>query len=258
VKADGLLDAHRFEGYNTDEAPIMPTLKIPILWLLVLPCLPACAMFRGEDASKKNTFTEKNLAAGGLGIGGVVSAMTKVDDNGRELAALMRTQIIETRQDFKIVSSSYIERRLGEADYSALLNGYESRGELHPELLAKIRPDLEKRFRFMVFARIDMDTVSTRLKHIGRVDGDTSPSTDYITRREIGIAFQVYDLEKFALVYTTHVTASDERSTRRLDRPLAIERPYPDPPDLREVAVIVFEDFAKRLPGFSEDHPMAE
>jgi hypothetical protein len=228
-----------------------------IVCVLTLLVLPACAWLRG-DPSEASSLTAKNLTAGGLGIGGVVvlGANAEAPD---DLADLMRTAIIETRQDIKIVSSRYIERILGDESYAAVMRNYQANGNIRPELLATVAPELQTRFRFLVFGGIDVDTVSTRFEPKDQLSDETAPSTDYITKRLIGTTFHVYDLKKFALVWTVFLTASAERTISRRDQartPGTLPTsPYPDPVSLQEVAVSLFEDFARQLP---RPHPKLE
>ena len=232
--------------------------------------LPACAWLRG-DPPLNDSFTAEYLTEGGLGIGGVVVTTTGVNEpvDEAELADLLRTQIIEARQDFKVVSAGYIERMIGKDpgtapkqngipssqlpnSYQALLESYRRNGSLRPEILADIAPELSKRFRFLVFADIHGDTVSTRTRALDQTTGDDDPSTDYITRRQITATFHVYDLEEVLRARAVLLHADAERTINRNYEPNTLgtltTSLFPDPVDLHTVAAFLFEDFAAQLP----------
>ena len=166
----------------------------------------------------------------------------------------MRNEIIETRQDIKVVSSGFIERFMGAEGYGALLEIYRRDRSVQPGLLSKIASDLEKHFRFLVLAVIDRDTVSTRVKPRTRPN-DARPSTDYITTREVGATFHIYDLETITLAWTVYLTASADRTlTHRHhdETPGTVQSsPYPEAICRDKVAVFLFDEFAWRLPGFA-------
>jgi hypothetical protein len=239
--------------------------------------LPACAWLRG-DPSVDDRFTTEDLEDGGLGIGGVVVTSDRIDElvgkavDEAELANLLRTQIIEARQDFKVVSTGYIERMIGEDlgttqrqrvspstrpplanSRKAVLESYRLNRSLRPEVLVDIAPQLGERFRFLVFANIHGDTVSTRARALDQKPGDDGPSTDYITHRQIAATFHVYDLEEVVLVRVMHLYANAERTINRNYEPgtpgTLPASLYPDPIGLHAVAAFLFEDFVTQLPG---------
>jgi hypothetical protein len=245
--------------------------RLLLVCAFAIMLLPACAWFRG-DSSVDDRFTAENLQDGGLGIGGVVVTSDPGDEavDEAELADLLRAQVIEDRQDFKIVSSRYIKRVLDEgsassqiqylsqtwridvAGYAGVLESYRREGSLPPEVLVGIAPQLSERFRFLVFANIHGDTVSTRTRALDQTTGDNAPSTDYITRRQIAATFHVYDLEEVLRARTVLLYADAERIINRDYAPntpgtLATSL-YPDPVSLHTVAAFLFEDFATQLP----------
>jgi hypothetical protein len=230
-------------------------MKITHIICLIAPiAVSACGWIHG-DLSEHIRFNAKDLIEGGMGIGGVVIA----DDDGGEtapgdLASRMRNAIVEARQDFKVVSSRSIVRYMGTEGYGALIETYRRNRTVQPEVLSEIAPDLEEHFRFLALAVIDRDTLSTRVKPRQR-PGDSRPSTDYITTREVGATFDVYDLETLTRAWTVYLTASADRTlTRRQQEEAPVappSSPYPDPISLQEVAAFLFDEFAWRLPGYT-------
>jgi hypothetical protein len=224
---------------------------------LAAAVVSACGWVHG-DLSQDSRFNAEDLADGGMGIGGVV--IDADQDEGHpapgDLATLMRNEIIETRHDFKVVSSGSIKRFMGAEGHGALLETYRRNRSVQPRVLSEIAPDLEKHFRFLVLAAIERDTVSTRVKP-RKQPHDARPSTDYITTREVGATFHIYDLETITLAWTVYLTASADRTlTRRQHEgtPGTLQSsPYPDPISLDEVAVFLFDEFAWRLPRFATD-----
>jgi hypothetical protein len=225
-----------------------------VICALVAVVVAACGWVHG-DLSKGVRFSAEDLIEGGMGIGGVViagDAARRPMDSG-DLATLMRDAIVDARQDFKVVSSRLIARFMGAAGHSALLGTYRRNRSLQSDVLLEIAPELEKHFRFLVLAVIELDTVSTRAARRRRPN-DARPSTDYITTREVGATFDVYDLETVTRAWTVYLTASADRTLTRRQHEETLgtlpSSPFPDPISLDKVAVFLFDEFAWRLPGY--------
>lgn len=227
------------------------------LWACSLFLLSSCAGPRSSARSPFGTLTTESLDRGGMGIAGVVVTSTVSDpiDDPQGLAESMRDAIIHSRQDFKVVSSDYIARTMGASSYEALIRTYKQHDAIPAEVLETIGPDFVKRFRFLVFARIDSDSVSTHEQPSADVSA-TSSSIDYITRRHVGATFDIYDLENYTLTATFGVTASADRKITRRDReytPGTLAPRFPEPIAVQQACVLLFENFSRELPAPTDD-----
>jgi hypothetical protein len=226
-------------------------------WACSLLLFSSCAGPRSNIRSPFGTLTTENLEMGGMGIGGVIvtSDLSGAIHDPARLAESMRDAIIQTRQDFKIVSSEYIARTMGAPSYQALLRTYRQHSDIPDEVLRTIGPDFVQRFRFLVFARIDSDSISTHEQPATQT-ATGAGAVDFITRRHVGATFEIYDLQRHTRTATLHLTANADSRISRRDReytPGTLSPRFPEPVDVEEACALLFENFSRELPGPAKD-----
>jgi hypothetical protein len=211
------------------------------------------------------SLTDRDLRQGKLAVLGVVKYQ-EPDQVRPPLIAMLEKTWREERADVPLVPAESVSRALGLERDRKLLLSYEYQGKLDPAALAEISDSLRGVARYLVVARVDKDRIRNSTRGVSSSD-TTVVRPDYaigVTGRDAGVAVQLYDLERRALVMSARFEGSTENERPMLS-PLRSrgndgvtlevkgvspeEMGYPGEPDLAPALEEPFRNFARMLPG---------
>jgi len=212
------------------------------------------------------TLTQSDLRQGKLAVLGVVKYQ-EPDQVRPPLIAMLEKTWHEERADVPMVPAESVRRLLGPERDRKILLSYEYQGSLDPAALAELSDSLRGVARFLVVARVEKDRTRSSTRGINSSD-TTVARSDYamgVTGRDAGVAVQLYDLERRALVMSARFEGSSENERPMLSplRPggssgvnlevtgavVPDEQSYPGAPELALALEEPFRNFARMLPG---------
>lgn len=241
-----------------------------VLALFSASLLGACAT-KVIGLQVDDDFTSSNLQNGRLGVAAVTSAVEDVNDRGAtSMGNFLRTQILEERGDLNVMAPGMIRSRIGEENYTKLLNEFNSSGTLTPEIFQLLKPVADGA-RYIALARIENDNVTNRRSEhpVRDSDGNEDPDRSTVqahTHREIWATFQIADLHKGAIAWSGSLkrgrTAQQSYRKRNESDLVTLVRvvkgsdkggqddlyPYPDAPASNDILTDLYKVFAKNLP----------
>jgi hypothetical protein len=194
-------------------------------------------------------------------VGGVTSLIEPFNEQDRtRYANLLRSSIVEEREDFSVSPTAIVVNKLGKDRYHALLDGYRDTGGLSDDQLDILKSNVEG-VSYFVFARVEADDVSR--------DMNISQRGKRVTKkisRDTTVAFDVYDIASKKVVWhgliDTNLSDSNNyaimKETVMVDLVKAAKgskiqeedekRPYPETPTLKQAFDRIFKKFGAALP----------
>lgn len=251
--------------------------KIAVLVLTVL--VAGCTSFVADQYADQS-FNFKSLQEGGMVVGGVASAVTKLaSKNADNEAARLVSSIHNLRPMLSVRTAAQADKHFSSANQAKRLEQF-ALGPLPPESFSGLAP-LRKYGRYVVYARIETDAVSQShgveevalpgtMQQVRGKKGRVyiTPSYDhsavvevYRSTRTVGVRFSVIDLDQKREVWsgrvnkifnTTNNVTNSISNSRYVDyrgpsaSPLA---GFPAPPASDTVLEAAYRGFAENLPA---------
>jgi hypothetical protein len=211
-----------------------------------------------------SSFKKEAVVQGKMAVGGVVSSKPVSDEEMTSYANSLKDQIQEKRDDYSVSPSGVVADKLGSEGYKSMLGEYKEKGVLGDESLKKLAESVGG-IQYIIFARIDMDSIEKKLVNKSKKDKDgkvISSSVSATISRKISVSFNVYDtgrgISAWSGTLETTKKSSREHSTgiNVVDVINAVKSvgsgkdrfTYPDPPDIKKLLAKNFKGFAKQLP----------
>jgi hypothetical protein len=235
---------------------------------LGLAGLPACGS-RVAGLYTDPSFTRESLRAKAVVPLGVVFLQGDDDRDERlRFAESVRHTLSERRADLAVAPAGEALIAIGPDEVDLLLDQYRRTGRFTAaqlEDLARAQPVA----RYLVLGRVDTDLVERTREESRTRDGDrVRLEIEMITRREMGITFDVYDLERRDLVWSAYFQRTETERGERLDfeeseenlgafeadidqaiRDMVAAARHPEPPSRAQLLRSFTRDLARGLPG---------
>lgn len=215
------------------------------------------------------SFTNDALREGALAPLGVVFLQgADGRDERLRFAESLRHDLESRRKDLRVAAAGDALIAIGPDEADGLLDQYQRTGRFTApqlELLARGSGVA----RYLLLGRVDTDLVErTREDSRSQNDGRVRLEVEMITRRDMGITFDVYDLERRDLVWTAYFQRVETERGERLSfeeneadllsfeadidqaiRDMIASARHPEPPTRRRMLESFARDLAQRLPG---------
>ena len=213
------------------------------------------------------SFDAEALEAGSISVFGVTS-LPGPDDVQTRIGYRERVQVEmrREREGLDWVDPSAVWIGVGPERAQELLDAYRDSGRFTAEQLEQLAV-VSDRVRYLIFARVDLDLTSYDYERQEREVGERWVlQVDPRARREMGVGFDVFDLERRTLVSTARLqriesergttleTEMLERSPTEADfvratRDLLAREELPPPPSRSDVLSTLAREAARALPG---------
>jgi len=174
-----------------------------LLLFLVTGCSGALPAI--DNLKQEKGFVHAEIAAGKMGIGGIVSDLgsLSVEDRVR-YAGLLRKALQDEKKDYAVFPAGELERRMGPDCYRDMLDAYRKLGFLCQDTLLEIRAAAGG-FRYLVWARIEADKTSEKTVRRPQTDDqgreiEGERWVELSTGRAVVVSFDIYDLVNAASV----------------------------------------------------------
>jgi len=249
--------------------------------IVVLICLAGLAACKTPVVGMQQhpSFTYETVMQSRFVIGGVVSAVTPLDDMTRmRFSDLMRRTFAEEKPRLLILRSGRVLKALGHESFEQMLDAYRESGVIGPVDASQIRrvfPDV----RYLMLVRIEENRVSQKHDqtetNVADSTGDAKEGeyehvrvdVSLTTRRDMGATLLIYDLKQDVVAWSGFVSGSDTNSNDSsrtfnkdkrwkeelvdafVDSLIGLDSgEYPDAPGEEAVLADIFEGFAENMP----------
>jgi len=237
---------------------------LPLLATLLLAACgggTAAGVFHDPSFNKK-AYSDRGIAvlgeiaASGLEGGGLVSE----DYLTQELQSVLR----DKRSDIDFIPSERATDTIGLPVALQLLESYRTRGRFGPSDLDELAL-LAPIAGYAIVGRMDVHAVTHTFESFQqRQEDDLQEGVEFVTYRELGSMFEVFDTQTGELVWTIYLTRkSRERrtetvGTRKLGDSFSEDQnwsysqnpeKYPDPPEFTRMLQNLYIDFVIKLPN---------
>jgi len=244
---------------------------ICLVTLLFAAWFGGCGEAKVVHVRTDPNFTYEAASSSTISIAGVVTAIGDEDyqkEVGNKLPLLLATRIAKKRPDLSITDPQRIEKALGKERLRELLDRYGQSGRLDTASVIALFEASRGLARYVILARIYMDSTA-------RVINEDEFSIDHKTERMIKIVFNVYDISTATLVFDESIShedfnlqldakheAPDDDCSSALSFVACIldifsfledkdDEGFPPPPELEDMAKVIFDQFAATLPAAS-------
>jgi len=243
-------------------------MKWKCIFVIALIAFSGCAT-KVTGLKKSNAFNYNNVKLGRIAVGGVTSAVERL--NSREQTTygnLLKAQILEERGSLSVASVGVLKKKLGKRRYNELMSEYEELGTVGPEWYSTLNNKI-KRQRFLIFARIENNDVDQDRTENTQYDSNGNPDYTNIvskTSRAITASIQVLDLKNQEVAWSGTITKtlSNSRNYRRREEMGIVKLvkaikgtqaqskdakyPFPAAPKTKNVLARLFMGFGENLP----------
>ena len=254
-----------------------PLLPVPRGCTRLVACLmSALALGTGCGSKAKllrpvSTIDYPTFRSAPLGVGGMTTIIGPKESRaeGREArSSNLERMMISERGDLVVIPVGRVRSLLGDEEHDALLDRFESHGELDARSIAQADSALGSQIRFLLLGRIENESVS---HDESESDPDNDSNTDNSDRKlkttlSVRAGFHVYDLQTRHMVWSGAVVNSASNEAKRardsesggsgfwgfmstlvnvLDDD---DDKYPPPPEVDEVLPGIFDALCEGLP----------
>ena len=212
-----------------------------------------------------SSFTAKSLRQGKIAVGGVASALGDLDEGSSiTFGNLLRTQIIEKRENLNVTPVGAVANRMGKAEYKNLVDEFGRTGAIGPEGLNRLKDTIQG-VRYFVFARIEQDDVIKNRRRETQTDRKgkiISRSMRAEVTRTVSATVAIYDVLSGKTVWSANISANKinqsefDIATGLMGLVQAVQGktedekfPYPDAPTIHSVLEKVFSGVGENLPN---------
>jgi len=212
-----------------------------------------------QDAS----FKKDSIIAGKMAVGGITSAKEMSDGEMKSYANILMDQLNDQRKDYSVAPAATVADKIGTDAHKSMLTEYAEKGVLGGENIKKLKG--ADGIRYIVFARVDVDTVDKSMKNNSKKGKDgkvVSPSITATVSRKISVSYNIYDTGRGISAWSGSMeTKKSESRQHSADSGLSTainvaksvssgsdKVTYPDTPSLKSLLAKNFKGFAKQMP----------
>lgn len=230
-----------------------------ILFLVSITFFSGCAA-RITGLKKDKSFIHSAVVDGGMVVGGVTSLAEPFNEQDRtRYASLLRSAILEEREEFSVSPASLLINKVGKEEYHALLDSYRDTGGLGNDHLSMLKTKVAG-VKYFVFARVEVDDVT---RDVSKTEGGRHVTSK--VSRDVAVTFEVFDTAKTEIVWSGLIstTLSDSNSYDFSKESILLDLvktvsgksktddqkyPYPETPSLKKAFDKIFREFSAALP----------
>ncbi len=208
-------------------------------FITVLSCGCSDSLVRDLDRipflKEDKSFSYSALKKGGMAFGGIVSVFNSLAKSKRlEYDRLVR-KAVRSLTEHKIISSSLIEKALGQKNYKKMLTHYKMNDHLSPFWLNKLRQKV-KGVRYIIIACIDTNEIEKMTFKLTDIHIEMKKNI-----RHFFVLYRFYDLK-------TGIIVAEGWAGGHFETDYKNTATHPKLPITKKRMVMIFESFARRLP----------
>lgn len=253
---------------DLEEYLMFKKLSLSTMLILFASSLTIGCATKALGVKADSSFTFSAITDGKMAVGGVVSLSASSEGDETSFANLLRTQLLEQREQYTVNPAGAVANKVGNDEYKKMLDNYRNNGALSDAEIKTLGSKLQGT-RYVIFSRIESDdTTRNRSENVtkdknGKTTGRKIKSE---TKRDVMASFNVYDLSKGTSAWSGTMKTSDKKNktydVSSLDTIVDLvsvvkngqakssddKYPFPEPPALNDLLSDIFKGFAKELP----------